>query len=187
MIVPMVSDSASAVRCRALRNKKDAAGLCVKCGGVRDRLFRKICTTCEEKQSKWKKKGRKKRAPKEKMYHETRWADRMIVHSKISDKKMKRAFEEDEYITHEFLVSLRENANNECIYCDIRLQSFNRKRFNGVTVQRLDNSKAHIKSNCVLACYKCNMSRVEDERLITMQKLKARKTWNLIAFIIRNL
>ena len=33
-----------------------------------------------------------------------------------------------------------------------------------VTIERLDNKIGHIKANCVLACRKCNCSRVGDKQ-----------------------
>ena len=171
---------------RGVRTRRIAAGVCIKCGGNRDRDLR-FCSSCAVKQSKWKKNGRKKRAPKEKEYHSKRWANRMIMHSKQADKRSKRTYAEEEYIDPDFLIERRKKRNNQCIYCDIPLQSFNRRRFNGVTVQRLDNKLAHIKENCVIACNQCNNCRMELENPESLKRMEARKIWNLISCIIRSL
>ena len=178
--------SKAALRMRTVRTRRIAAGVCIKCGGNRDRHLR-ICAACFVKQSKWKKNGRKKRAPKEKAYHSKRWANRIIVHSKLHDKKYKRTYAEEYYIDPDFLIERRKKRNNQCIYCGIPLQSFNRKRFNGVTVQRLNNRLAHIKDNCVIACFQCNNFRMELENPKSLKRMEARKTWNIISCIIRSL
>jgi hypothetical protein len=111
----------------------------------------------------------------------------MVMHSKQSDKKYKLTYAEEDYIDPDFLIEHRKKRNNQCIYCDIRLQSFNRRRFNGVTVQRLNNRLAHIKDNCVIACYQCNLCKPELENPKSLKRIETRKTWNLISCIIRSL
>jgi len=79
-----------------------------------------------------------------------------IISSKQSDKKYNR-FDVDRFIDKCFLKELVKDYPN-CYYCEVQLQYFD---FNDTlaTIERLDNSKGHIKSNCVIACRKCNLSR----------------------------
>jgi hypothetical protein len=82
-----------------------------------------------------------------------------IKSSRASDKKYKR-YDADHFIDRCFLKGLVED-NPNCYYCKIELQYI---VYNDdlSTIERLDNSIGHIKSNCVLACKKCNISRVGD-------------------------
>jgi len=79
-----------------------------------------------------------------------------IFTSKQSDKKYNR-YDADRFIDKCFLKELVKDYPN-CYYCEVQLQYFD---FNDTlaTIERLDNSKGHIKSNCVIACRKCNLSR----------------------------
>ena len=47
----------------------------------------------------------------------------------------------------------------QCYYCKIPLQ-YVKYQDDLSTIERLDNKLGHIKSNCVLACRKCNYSRI---------------------------
>ena len=80
-----------------------------------------------------------------------------INNSKDSDKKYKRLYKEKEYLTGEDILALRKKQNNLCFYCKRVLQTKNMKKPDGLTVERIDNSKAHVKGNCVIACHRCNM------------------------------
>jgi len=79
----------------------------------------------------------------------------MIHTSKQSDKKCNR-YDADNFIDKCFLEGLVEEYPN-CYYedCKIELQ-YILYQDNLGTIERLDNSIGHIKSNCVLCCKKCN-------------------------------
>ena len=93
---------------------------------------------------------------KEKQYQSNRWAYRCVVHSRLADRKAQRDFTE-EYITPVRLQFIRGLQQNKCIYCRCEMQTLNRKMRDGLTIERIDNSKAHITKNCVLSCHQCNM------------------------------
>jgi len=80
---------------------------------------------------------------------------RMISSSKTNDKKYDR-YDADRFIDKCFLEELVEEYPN-CYYddCQIELQYIEYQN-NLATIERLDNSIGHIKSNCVLCCLKCN-------------------------------
>ena len=94
---------------------------------------------------------------KEKRYQAHRWAHRCVVHSRLSDQKANRSFQPDEVITPTRLHFIRGLQQNKCIYCRCDMQIMNRKLQDGLTIERIDNSKAHITKNCVLCCHRCNM------------------------------
>jgi len=79
----------------------------------------------------------------------------MIKTSKQTDKKCNR-YDADNFIDKCFLEELVEEYPN-CYYedCKIELQ-YVEYQDNLATIERLDNSIGHIKSNCVICCMKCN-------------------------------
>jgi len=81
---------------------------------------------------------------------------RWIISSKESDKNYNR-FDPDKFIDKCFLKELIKDYRN-CYYCKVELQYI---EYNDTlaTIERLNNSIGHIKSNCVLCCKKCNLSR----------------------------
>jgi len=85
-----------------------------------------------------------------------------IQGSKASDKRYNR-YDLDKFIDKCFLKELIKDYPN-CYYCNIELQYI---YFNNTlaTIERLNNSIGHIKSNCVLACRQCNLSRVGQKNL----------------------
>ena len=85
----------------------------------------------------------------------------MISASKSNDKKHNRTYDEDDFITEDFLNELWINQNGKCFYecCNIELSlEFNKdcRNPNQISVQRVNNNIAHIKENVVLSCYFCN-------------------------------
>ena len=77
----------------------------------------------------------------------------MISHSRQSDKKKGR-YDADNFIDKCFLEGLFEDSQ-KCHYCDVEF-TYNELCDTFVTIERLNNSIGHIKSNCVLACWECN-------------------------------
>jgi len=85
-----------------------------------------------------------------------------IFGSKQSDKKYNR-YDADRFIDKCFLKELIKDYRN-CYYCEVELQYVDNND-TLATIERLDNSKGHIKSNCVIACRKCNLSKVGQRKL----------------------
>lgn len=86
---------------------------------------------------------------------------RMVYSSKTTDNLHNRIYAEHEYITADFLMDMYEKQQGKCYYecCknDMLLSFDNTARDKRlITIQRLDNSYAHIKSNVCLACFECN-------------------------------
>ena len=80
-----------------------------------------------------------------------------IKQSKQKDKKYNR-FDIVNFIDWCFCENLVEEYPN-CYYCSVELQY---KIFQDdlATIERIDNKIGHIKSNCVIACRTCNLSKV---------------------------
>ena len=85
----------------------------------------------------------------------------IISQSRKSDKDKNR-YDADRFIDKCFMTGLTEDYHN-CYYCKVKMQYINYSD-DLATIVRLDNSLGHIKSNCVLACRKCNYSKVGDSR-----------------------
>ena len=80
----------------------------------------------------------------------------MIYNSKNKDTFKNRPFTIEEYIDMDFLTELF-MSNNNCFYCNCILSlDFDRNNYNRISIQRHDNSIAHIKSNCCFSCISCN-------------------------------
>ena len=79
----------------------------------------------------------------------------MYSHSKEKDKKYNR-YDADNFIDKPFLKELIKDYPT-CYYtdCNIDLQYINYSD-NLASIERLNNTIGHIKSNCVICCMKCN-------------------------------
>ena len=85
-----------------------------------------------------------------------------ISHSRTSDKKRNR-YDADNFIDKCFLKGLVEDSPN-CYYCKIKMQYILYHQDDLATIERINNTIGHTKSNCVIACRKCNFSCVGDTR-----------------------
>lgn len=87
----------------------------------------------------------------------------MIYHSKHKDKKF-NIFNKSEFIDKPFLENLIKESNLICYYpfCKKKL---NLDKFNPdmASIERLDNTIGHIKSNCVICCLECNHKKVSNK------------------------
>jgi hypothetical protein len=82
----------------------------------------------------------------------------MLSCSKRSDKKNNR-YDIINFIDRCFLENLIDDCEDKCYYCKSELQ-YIIYQGNLATIERLDNDLGHIKSNCVIACKTCNVSKV---------------------------
>ena len=73
--------------------------------------------------------------------------------------KMNNIYDVDRFIDRCFLKGLVEDYQ-QCYYgdCEVNFQ-YTEYQNDLATIERLDNSIGHIKSNCVLCCLKCNVSK----------------------------
>lgn len=84
-----------------------------------------------------------------------------ISSSRQADRKYKR-YDADRFIDKCFLQGLIEDYP-KCYYedCKVKLQ-FDEFQDDLATIERLDNTIGHMKSNCVLCCKSCNNKRKSD-------------------------
>ena len=84
--------------------------------------------------------------------------EQWIFNSRQYD-KMHNIYDADRFIDKCFLKGLVEDYK-QCYYrdCEVNLQ-YTEYQNDLATIERLDNSIGHIKSNCVLCCLKCNNSK----------------------------
>tara|TARA_R110001632_G_scaffold123293_1_gene236017 strand:- start:33 stop:563 length:531 start_codon:yes stop_codon:yes gene_type:complete len=96
--------------------------------------------------------------------------ENMIYTSKSNDKKYNRIYEEADYIDYNFLLGLWETQTGLCGYelckCEMVL-TFNYESRNPqqITIERLDNNIAHIKTNVILSCFECNVIKRMETKL----------------------
>ena len=76
---------------------------------------------------------------------------------------MRNIYDADRFIDKCFLKGLIEDYK-QCYYgdCKVNLQ-YTEYQDDLASIERLDNSIGHIKSNCVLCCLKCNKLRKSNE------------------------
>ena len=97
-----------------------------------------------------------------KLWKQKNWHRRVCCHAMDNDRKADRLPEDmSEYVTPNYVKNLRLYQENQCAYCDIDMQTENRKAPDGLTLQRMANGVGHTKANCLIACFSCNVHRVE--------------------------
>jgi hypothetical protein len=93
----------------------------------------------------------------------------MVHSSKASDIKKNR-YDPIHFIEYDFVQQLITDCQDKCYYCKCEMQ-YTYFTKNKATIERLDNSIGHIKSNCVIACWDCNNKQV-GQRPPKKQRLK---------------
>ena len=85
--------------------------------------------------------------------------------------KKRNIYEADRFIDKYFLKGLIEDYK-QCYYgdCEVNLQ-YTEYQDDLATIERLDNSIGHIKSNCVLCCLKCNKMNKSEKKAALMRQL----------------
>ena len=102
------------------------------------------------------------------------WQNRIVRDSKRFDIR-KGIYDRENLVDKEFLLAQNEKQRTMCFYCDVPMAQHNRNIRQGLTLERLDVSKGHIKSNCVLCCKSCNSRRIHRDRAL-IQRLLVK--WN---------
>jgi hypothetical protein len=81
---------------------------------------------------------------------------------KQQDAVVNRKYEDDDYINEDWIHSKVSECKMSCMFCKQRMMIDINENANintNITVDRIDNSKAHIKSNCQICCSNCNSSK----------------------------
>jgi len=132
---------------------------CKECGGSQICEHKKIRSQCKECGGSQICEHDKRRSQCKKCKDPIKLTIKtMIKCSKGSDKKYNR-YDANNFIDKCFLEGLVEEYPN-CYYndCKVELQ-YIKYQDDLATIERLDNSIGHIKSNCVICCFKCNIMR----------------------------
>ena len=79
---------------------------------------------------------------------------------KIHDKHYKRYVAEN-FITTDWIKAQLNKQKNKCHYCKrvMKLEKFQNNDKEMYTIDRINNKYCHTQDNCLVACYKCNLSR----------------------------
>jgi hypothetical protein len=86
--------------------------------------------------------------------------ERKIYGHRAADKRAGREWVEDEYITADAVFDLLAKQHGRCALCPTRLQlAWARGDHEQISVDRIDNARAHIVSNCQLTCLGCNKTK----------------------------
>ena len=84
-----------------------------------------------------------------------------IIHNSKSNDKKFNIFDKNQFIDKQFVSNLLDLYKN-CIYCNCEL-NFDKLNPKLASIERLDNTLGHIKRNCVIACFTCNVGRVGEK------------------------
>jgi hypothetical protein len=85
-----------------------------------------------------------------------------VENYKIQDAKKDRQYNDNDYIDNNWIFQEIEKTNITCPYCYIPMSlelNEDNDVISNITVDRIDNSKAHIKTNCRLSCLHCNITK----------------------------
>ncbi len=87
------------------------------------------------------------------------FARAMVHDAKNADVAAGRLWDEDEYMTKEFIHACIKQHQGYCLYCHRKMNfgvGANRSKPDGLTSQRINNNVAHIIPNVVFVCHECN-------------------------------
>lgn len=151
------------------------------------------CEPCAKKESEYRKKTRSNRRDQERGYRIKNWANRCVYLSRGSDIRKNRTVGAD-YITSKRLRTLRALQLNRCFYCGTNMTVENRKNSNGLTTERLDNSRPHDEGNVVLCCSHCNCRKLSNKHNTTLEgayrtiltRLESCPAWETFIDALRN-
>ena len=86
------------------------------------------------------------------------WVDRIINVSRTHD-KWDDLYDPIHFITRNYIERIWLFQKELCFYCDKKMQLDDRRKSDGCTIERLDNTFGHTIKNCVLACHFCNCNK----------------------------
>ena len=144
---------------------------CKKCGGSQICVHNREKKTCKEcGGSQICPHDRRKRTCK-KCSDPIKVSIKQWIISRRQYDKMRNIYDADRFIDKCFLEGLVEEYK-QCYYgdCEVNLQ-YTEYQDDLASIERLDNSIGHIKSNCVLCCLKCNKSNKSEKKAALMRQL----------------
>ena len=145
---------------------------CLRCKGNLDNKYQ-TCSKCLWAAREYKRLNKDRIKAINRAWKQKHWARCMVCHSRDSDRKYGRLpTDMTDYIAPGFLQELRTAQQNRCFFCTIDMQHHFRKLHDGISIQRLVNSRPHNRENCVLSCFRCNCKRCETGIQKTYLELK---------------
>ena len=81
---------------------------------------------------------------------------------KQQDHKVNRTWDEKEYVDEAWIFSQIEKHGTYCKFCKVNMMLYvgeNSIVQSNITVDRINNKLAHIKTNCQLCCHQCNITK----------------------------
>jgi DNA polymerase II small subunit/DNA polymerase delta subunit B len=103
----------------------------------------------------------------------------LVGNTRISD-TAKGLYDKESHINTKYLLILKFKSGDKCYHCNCDLDWDNLKhtrRDRQVTLQRIDNTKGHIKGNCQFACFSCNVKKRMENREILLNRFDKNKTY----------
>ena len=96
-----------------------------------------------------------------KFYRMKRYFKNKTEGYKQQDKAKNRTYINHEFVDYDWMMRKLKECKFQCTLCNSRFTlDVNNGNFNSnITVDRIDNKLAHIKSNCQMACLHCNVSK----------------------------
>ena len=84
-----------------------------------------------------------------------------ITSYKTQDNRAVRAFEPADFVTEKWIQSKIEECNNQCKFCKKYMEIYitDATVHSNITVDRIDNSKAHTIKNSQICCLNCNLRK----------------------------
>ena len=156
---------------KELYQKRVKANVCVSCcAPLGESYDRRKCKVCLAKDNAYRKNNRtQKVVESERKYRQKVWYKRCVWKSTRKD-RIKNRVSSKPTINPTRLRTLRVLQQNKCFYCEKEMQVKNRQKHDGLTIERLDNSKPHTTDNVVLCCSRCNCKRLSDKHEIDIAK-----------------
>ena len=94
---------------------------------------------------------------------------KMIINYKEQDKKACRELDDKKYITYEWVINKIKKQNSLCYHCGNMIDIDIHNKLNNddkLTIDRKINDISHYKTNCILSCLSCNLSKKEQQQEI---------------------
>jgi hypothetical protein len=93
--------------------------------------------------------------------------NKRISSHKEADKRANRPFNNDDFVDAKWVLNHFDNDPPKCHYekCQHKLSLDFGNKSNIFSIDRINNTLPHIKSNCVLSCRRCNTARKNAELL----------------------
>ena len=156
---------------KELYRKRVSDKICVCCKiSLGDNPANRKCKTCLDKDNEYRRENRTQKViNSEREYRQKVWYKRCVWKSTQKDRLKKRTSKTGASVVKPIrLQTLRVLQLNKCFYCLTDMQVLNRKKSDGLTIERLNNNEPHTTKNCILCCNRCNCKRLSDKHTMDL-------------------